>query len=174
MVAATRKASWTNDRRLAHRLSSVVKVSLKAVPDLLEIQNCKHSNCHFLSSRYFSIIKAQRNSKAAEFPWARSYFSELRRGGFTRGRDCPSKRMPSPLSSVYLWSIWGSNQRHKNQTDRFPFGRMIPLVSRQLRSTSASEREGKTLAAKLSAQFQWCFPLKNTMAIRVLGWMRDL
>lgn len=68
MVAATRKASWTNYRRLAHRLSSVVKDSLKAVPDLLEIQNWSAVIVTFFHPGTSASSKLKEIRKQLNFP----------------------------------------------------------------------------------------------------------
>lgn len=175
MVAAVRKAGWSHYPCFAHTLNLVVKDSLKAHPDILELQKRSSAIVTYFhhSTRAADKLKAiQKQQKfpehkllqAVETRWNSVFYMwerllEQKEAVTTalcllgKSSLCLNEEQWSVISlSIDALRPFEEATREVSTEKHVSVSKVIPLVSVLLRTASASDRQGSKLAAELSAQ----------------------
>lgn len=175
MVAAVRKAGWSHYPCFAHTLNLVVKDSLKAHPDILELQKRSSAIVTFFHHSTRAADKLKEIQKQQKFPehkllqavetrWNSVFYMwerllEQKEAVTTvlcllgKSSLCLNEEQWSVISlSIDALRPFEEATREVSTEKHVSVSKVIPLVSVLLRTASASERQGSKLAAELSAQ----------------------
>uniref|UniRef100_A0A3B1JDP8 BED-type domain-containing protein n=1 Tax=Astyanax mexicanus TaxID=7994 RepID=A0A3B1JDP8_ASTMX len=175
MVAAVRKAGWAHYPCFAHTLNLVVKDSLKAVPNLVEIQKKTSAIVSFFHHSTTATSKLKEVQKQQKFPeqkllqsvetrWNSLFYmwerlSEQKDAVTTvlcllgKSSLCLTQEEWSEISlSLNALRPFEEVTREISAEKHISISKVIPLVSLLQRTLSGSEQEGSKLAAELLAQ----------------------
>lgn len=176
-VAAVRKAGWAHYPCFAHTLNLVVKDSIKALPDLLHMQQRCSAIVTFFhhSTRAAEKLKAFQNQlKCPEHKLIQSVETRWNAVFYMFERLLEQKEAvttvlcligkPSLCLSEEEWYMitlsiealkpFEEVTREISTEKHVSVSKVMPLVSLLLRSTASNDCQGSNLAAELSAQCQ--------------------
>uniref|UniRef100_A0A3Q3QX58 HAT C-terminal dimerisation domain-containing protein n=1 Tax=Monopterus albus TaxID=43700 RepID=A0A3Q3QX58_MONAL len=177
IVAAVRKAGWAHYPCFAHTLNLVVKDSIKALPDLLHIQQRCSAIVAFFhhSTRAAEKLKEVQNQlkfpehkliQSVETRWNSVFYMferllEQKEAVTTvlcllgKTSLCLSEEDWSTITvSIEALKPFEEVTREISNEKHVSVSKVIPLVSLLLRSTASYECQGSKIAAELSAQCQ--------------------